>query len=46
MVREIYESGFPPRERADFGSLLDRRQPGELALALTGPARLAGSRCC
>lgn len=42
VVREIYESGFSPRERADFGSLLDRCQPGELALALTGPAGPCG----
>jgi GNAT superfamily N-acetyltransferase len=42
IVREIYESGFPPHHRADFRSLLDGRQPGERALALTGPAGPCG----
>jgi GNAT superfamily N-acetyltransferase len=37
LVRRIYEDSFPPHQRAGFGSLLDGRQPGELALALTGP---------
>jgi GNAT superfamily N-acetyltransferase len=42
VVREIYEAGFPPHQRADFASLLDGRQPGEQALALTGPAGPCG----
>jgi GNAT superfamily N-acetyltransferase len=37
LVRRIYEDGFPAHQRADFASLLGGRQPGELALALTGP---------
>jgi GNAT superfamily N-acetyltransferase len=42
VVRRIYEDSFPAHQRADFSSLLDRRQPGELALALTGPAGPCG----
>lgn len=42
VVREIYESGFPPHERADFGSLTYGREAGEVALALTGPAGPCG----
>jgi GNAT superfamily N-acetyltransferase len=33
-VRRIYEEGFPPHQRADFAEVSDRRQDGELALAL------------
>jgi 2-(1,2-epoxy-1,2-dihydrophenyl)acetyl-CoA isomerase len=35
-VRRIYTEGFPPHLRADFSTLTDRRQAGELALALVG----------
>jgi len=42
LVRRIYEDSFPAHQRAGFGSLLDGRQPGELALALTGPAGPCG----
>jgi GNAT superfamily N-acetyltransferase len=41
-VRRIYEAGFPARLRADFGSLLDGRLPGELAFALTEEGRPVG----
>jgi GNAT superfamily N-acetyltransferase len=41
-VRAIYEGGFPDWLRADFGSLLGGRQPGELPLALTEEGRPAG----
>jgi GNAT superfamily N-acetyltransferase len=33
-VRRIYEDGFPPWLRADFGSLTDHREPGDVPLAL------------
>jgi len=42
VVREIYQAGFPPHQRADFAALLDGRQPGEQPLALTGPAGPCG----
>jgi GNAT superfamily N-acetyltransferase len=35
-VRGIYEDGFPDHLRADFRSVVTGRQPGEIALALTG----------
>jgi GNAT superfamily N-acetyltransferase len=41
-VRRIYEDGFPPHQRADFRSLTAGREPGELALALTGPGQPRG----
>ena len=41
-VRAIYEAGFPVWLRADFGSLLAGREPGELPLALTEEGRPAG----
>jgi GNAT superfamily N-acetyltransferase len=41
-VRDIYEAGFPAWLRADFGSLMAGRQPGELALALTEDDRPVG----
>jgi GNAT superfamily N-acetyltransferase len=41
-VRRIYEDGFPPHQRSDFGSVTAGREPGELALALTGPGRPRG----
>jgi hypothetical protein len=41
-VRAIYEAGFPVWLRADFGSLLAGRQPGELPLALTEEGRPVG----
>jgi GNAT superfamily N-acetyltransferase len=33
-IRRIYETGFAPHLRADFGSITSQRQPGELAFAL------------
>jgi GNAT superfamily N-acetyltransferase len=41
-VRRIYEDGFPPHQRAGFRSLTAGREPGELALALTGPGQPRG----
>jgi GNAT superfamily N-acetyltransferase len=41
-VRGIFEAGFPARLRADFGSLLEGRQPGELPLALTEDGQPVG----
>ena len=41
-VRAIYEAGFPAWLRADFGSLVAGRQPGELPLALTEEGRPVG----
>src|ERR1700761_2448779 len=40
--RGISEGGFPDWLRADFGSLLAGRQPGELPLALTEEGRPVG----
>jgi GNAT superfamily N-acetyltransferase len=41
-VRDIYEAGFPAWLRADFGSLLEGRRPGEMPLALTEDGRPVG----
>lgn len=41
-VRGIFEAGFPAWLRADFESLLEGRQPGELPLALTEDGQPVG----
>jgi GNAT superfamily N-acetyltransferase len=41
-VRRIYEDGFPPHLSSSFESLTEGRQPGELALALTGDGEPCG----
>ena len=41
-LRRIYEEGFPPDQRADFADVTSQRQPGELALALTGGGQPCG----
>jgi GNAT superfamily N-acetyltransferase len=41
-VRKIYEGGFAPHLRADFGELTTGRQPGEFALALAQAGQPAG----
>lgn len=33
-IRRIYEDGFPPHMRADFGALISDHEHGECALAL------------
>jgi GNAT superfamily N-acetyltransferase len=35
-LRQIYEEGFPPHERADFAAVTVERRADELALALVG----------
>ena len=44
-VRRIYEDGFPPHLSSSFESITSGRQPGELALALTGDARNTDPAC-
>jgi GNAT superfamily N-acetyltransferase len=41
-VRRIYEDGFPPHLSSSFASITSGRQPGELALALTGDGEPCG----
>lgn len=41
-VRRIYEDGFPPHLSSGFTSITSGRQPGELALALTGDGEPCG----
>jgi GNAT superfamily N-acetyltransferase len=41
-VRRIYEEGFPPRLRAEFGAVTSHREPGELALVLLGNGEPSG----
>jgi len=41
-IRAIYEDGFPEHLRADFRSVVTGRQPGEVALALTGDGEPCG----
>jgi len=41
-VRRIYEDGFPPHLSSGFESITSGRQPGELALALTGDGEPRG----
>ncbi|HEX4061809.1 MAG TPA: GNAT family N-acetyltransferase [Streptosporangiaceae bacterium] len=41
-VRRIYEDGFPSHQRAEFSAVTDRRQAGELALALICGGQAAG----
>jgi GNAT superfamily N-acetyltransferase len=41
-VRRIYEDGFPPHLSSSFESITSGREPGELALALTGDGAPCG----
>jgi GNAT superfamily N-acetyltransferase len=41
-LRQIYEEGFPPFERAEFGSITTARREDELALALVSDGQPAG----
>jgi len=41
-LRRIYEDGFAPHLRAEFGAVTGQRQPGELALALVRAGRPCG----
>jgi hypothetical protein len=42
-LRQIYEEGFPPFERAEFASITTARREDELALALVSDGQPAGS---
>ena len=42
VLRQIYEEGFPPHQRADFAAVTTARQEGELALALVSGGQPCG----